>query len=267
MTDIQLIASDMDHTLLEEDGSVPAGFFDRVHALRKHGVEFAAVSGRSIATLQGLFAPVRDDIILVGDNGAVIERGKRRVYTNAIPTATHQHLTAYTHRQRAGVPILSGVDAGYIDARDADHIKQLGNFFNEVRIVSHLEQFAEDVTKFTAYYPDGDAYEQVEAEFNRPFGADLSVTVGGVHFVDVMNPDVDKGAAIRQLGKAYGIPTARMMAFGDGANDVPMLQEVGYSYHVLNALPPAAAAARYTTASNQRHGVLRIIDKVLADII
>ncbi|WP_056969218.1 HAD-IIB family hydrolase [Lacticaseibacillus thailandensis] len=267
MTDIQLIASDMDHTLLEEDGSVPTGLFDRIRALREHGVEFAAVSGRSIATLQGLFAPVRKAVTLVGDNGAVIERGSRRVYTNALPTATQQHLVVHAQRQRAGVPILSGVDAGYIDARDRRYIAQLGNFFNAVRVVPHLEQFQQDVTKFTAFYPDGDAYDRVEKEFDRPFGSDLSVTVGGVHFVDVMNPDVDKGAAIRQIGSAYGIPTAHMMAFGDGANDVPMLRTVKYSYHVLNALPPAAAAARFTTASNRRHGVLRIIDKVLADII
>ncbi|WP_054749890.1 HAD family hydrolase [Lacticaseibacillus thailandensis] len=112
MTDIQLIASDMDHTLLEEDGSVPTGLFDRIRALREHGVEFAAVSGRSIATLQGLFAPVRKAVTLVGDNGAVIERGSRRVYTNALPTATQQHLVVHAQRQRAGVPILSGVDAG-----------------------------------------------------------------------------------------------------------------------------------------------------------
>ena len=43
---IKLIMSDMDGTLLDENGQLPAGFGDIIRQLREKGVLFAPCSGR-----------------------------------------------------------------------------------------------------------------------------------------------------------------------------------------------------------------------------
>ena len=54
---IKLIASDMDGTLLDESGMVPAETYDLILELKEHGVHFAASSGRRYDRLCEFFAP------------------------------------------------------------------------------------------------------------------------------------------------------------------------------------------------------------------
>ncbi|NLD83945.1 MAG: HAD hydrolase family protein, partial [Clostridiales bacterium] len=59
---IRLIACDLDGTLLNSRGELPAGTFDRIRRLKEKGVRFAAASGRQYGNLRRLFYPVRDEI-------------------------------------------------------------------------------------------------------------------------------------------------------------------------------------------------------------
>ena len=72
MDTIHLIASDLDATLLDDQSQLPPDFAETVRALAERGIRFAAASGRPIYTLEEMFAPLRDDIIFVGDNGGAI---------------------------------------------------------------------------------------------------------------------------------------------------------------------------------------------------
>ncbi|MCI7631200.1 MAG: HAD hydrolase family protein, partial [Collinsella sp.] len=82
----KLIASDMDGTLLDENGQVPPETYELILALREHGVHFAASSGRRYDRLCEFFAPVRDKMDFVAANGAqVYADGKmvdREVYSH-----------------------------------------------------------------------------------------------------------------------------------------------------------------------------------------
>ena len=69
---IKLIASDMDGTLLDENGEVPPETFDLIVALREKGIHFAASSGRRYDRLCQFFAPVKDKMDFVASNGAQV---------------------------------------------------------------------------------------------------------------------------------------------------------------------------------------------------
>ena len=68
----KLIASDMDGTLLDENGQVPPETYELILALHEHGVHFAASSGRRYDRLCEFFAPVRDKMDFVAANGAQV---------------------------------------------------------------------------------------------------------------------------------------------------------------------------------------------------
>ena len=67
---IRLIATDLDGTLLERDGSLPEDTFEVVRMLNEQGIRFAASSGRQYGNLVRLFAPVADRMAFVCENGA-----------------------------------------------------------------------------------------------------------------------------------------------------------------------------------------------------
>ena len=69
---IKLIASDMDGTLLDESGIVPAETYDLILELKEYGVHFAASSGRRYDRLCEFFAPIKDSMDFVASNGAQV---------------------------------------------------------------------------------------------------------------------------------------------------------------------------------------------------
>ena len=57
---IKLIATDMDGTLLDENGNLPEVFFETLEKLKEKNVKFVAASGRPYTTLYENFKPKSD---------------------------------------------------------------------------------------------------------------------------------------------------------------------------------------------------------------
>ena len=81
--------------------------------------------------------------------------------------------------------------------------------------------------------------------------------------IDLIIPGVHKANGLRQLQKLWGIDDSEVVVFGDGGNDIEMLRQAGFSFAMENAGSAVVAAAKYRAGSNNREGVLDVIDKVL----
>ena len=78
-------------------------------------------------------------------------------------------------------------------------------------------------------------------------------------FADVVPADVSKAEGIDRMLESYGIALDEAMAFGDGGNDIPMLQHVGLSVAMGNAEQEVKRAASYVTTSVDDHGIARAL--------
>ena len=70
----------MDGTLLTPEQKLPDGFGDMLKELKKRNCLFVPASGRQYYSLLKTFAPYKDDMIFMGDNGNVIRDGKGKEY-------------------------------------------------------------------------------------------------------------------------------------------------------------------------------------------
>ena len=66
---IKLIATDMDGTLLDSQGSMDDEIYDIIEKLKEMGIRFVAASGRQLMSLKKRFVPVDDDVIYIAENG------------------------------------------------------------------------------------------------------------------------------------------------------------------------------------------------------
>lgn len=87
----------------------------------------------------------------------------------------------------------------------------------------------------------------------------ISVPEAGV--LEATAPGCTKGAGIRWLCEHLGVDPRRAAAFGDGRNDIEMLQAVGCGVAMGNASPDVQAAADAVTAPNGQDGVARFIEQ------
>ena len=231
MDTIRLIASDLDATLLDGQSQLPPDFAETVRALAERGIRFAAASGRPIYTLEEMFAPLQDDIILVGDNGGAICWKGESLYLSEMDVADW-HTLAGQARSAGHAAVLCGLETAYVEEQFRPYDRVFKRFYTKVEYVPHLEDVTARVDKFTIYFPEGDAQKGYDALYGPVWGGRFSVAVAGADWVDIMNPGVHKGAALLRLGKRLGVLPEGMMAFGDTFNDAEMLKAAGKTVHL-----------------------------------
>jgi hydroxymethylpyrimidine pyrophosphatase-like HAD family hydrolase len=81
--------------------------------------------------------------------------------------------------------------------------------------------------------------------------------------VELSARGVTKATGLRVAAGEYGVPPARVLAFGDMPNDLPMLAWAGHGVAVANAHPAVLAAARETTGSHADDGVAAYLEALL----
>jgi 5-amino-6-(5-phospho-D-ribitylamino)uracil phosphatase len=81
-----------------------------------------------------------------------------------------------------------------------------------------------------------------------------------VDFVNVLNPAVSKGEAVKKMMDFYGHLPSEVIGIGDGLNDIPMLEAVGVSVAMGNAFDEVKKVSNYITSPIEEHGVAQAID-------
>ena len=108
---------------------------------------------------------------------------------------------------------------------------------------------------------DPAGYQRARAAIEALPGVYL--TASGKGNFEVMLRGVGKAEAVQALAARLGVPMARVVAFGDFDNDVPMLKACGLSVAMGNALPEAKAAARFVTRPHDEAGVAWALERML----
>ena len=78
---IKLIMSDMDGTLLDTNGNVPAGFDNIIKELSKRNVIFAPASGRQYFSLLDSFKGYEDKFLFLAENGTMVRYQGRELFS------------------------------------------------------------------------------------------------------------------------------------------------------------------------------------------
>jgi len=265
---IRLIATDMDGTLLNSASQVPEDLPQVIAALREKGVLFCAASGRQYASLRRELEAVADQIVFICENGALIMKNEERLFLDAIDPALLQQVIAKSRAMEKVYPVICRAGMAIIEKRSPDAFVQamLAGYPN-VLVVNDLAEHThyDDVCK-VAFYDEGDAQAYELPLLEQAMPSELTVTLSGYHWVDVMKPGVHKGRALTALMAQLGVAREEAMAFGDYLNDAQMLQSVTHSYAMENAHPQLKAIAAHIAPSNDKNGVIAVIrENVLED--
>jgi hypothetical protein len=79
--------------------------------------------------------------------------------------------------------------------------------------------------------------------------------------VEVLPPNTSKGVALKTLTKELNIPTERVLAIGDGENDLEMLQYAGMGVAIGNAIELLKDTADEVVGTNDEDGVAEAIER------
>ena len=81
---IKMVASDLDGTLLIGGRqTLPEEIFPLVKELKNMGILFVAASGRQYANMRNLFAPVKDEMAFISENGGLAVQNEKLLYCDS----------------------------------------------------------------------------------------------------------------------------------------------------------------------------------------
>lgn len=265
----RLIATDLDHTLLTETGRVSPRTRAALDAARAAGVITVPVTARQPVGLRTMSEDTGfTDWALTSNGSCGIHLSTGEVlFAQEAPADTVGRLAAALNEQIPGLLFGSVRDAGEqlivqegyaAVAAYSDHKRDPSTMGG----VALREVLAEPCVKLVIRHPEISPAEIFEAIGSLGLGG-FALTLSGAPFVEVMAEGVTKATGLSKLCEHLGIDRERVVAFGDGLNDIEMLQWAGRGVAVGNALPAVRRAADEIAPSNEEDGVAVVIERLL----
>lgn len=258
---IQFIATDLDGTLVNSQGKIHDKIFDLINNLHKNGINFAAASGRFYSQLDENFNKVKQDMIFIAHNGALIKYNKngKTLYANYIDK---EHIKAVEKLERNfGEELyLAGESEAFV-VKPSESLKKEYHFYNVPYIeYKSFDDVDKPVQKITYYVKDGVKPDMIDY-LKENLSKDLQFVVSGDKWIDIMNKDVSKGHAIKIVQEKFNIEKENTMVFGDYYNDITMFKQAHYSYAMKNAPEDVKKEANFLADYNDNNGVYKEIIK------
>lgn len=261
---IRFIAADLDGTLLDSNHQVSADLFPLIAELRAKDIYFAPASGRQFFGVQKEFLPIKDDLMIICENGGMVCLGDEVISFEAMdPQDVCDAILLAREHEGISVMLSCKEQSYYENTKDARFLEEIPNFFP---VRTHVEDLLA-VAKQTAVckvalFSENKAEKLILPLCDR-FEGKAQVALSGANWVDLMKHGMNKAVAIRAVCEKFGFEKDECMAFGDYLNDLEMLKEVGNSYAMENGHDLVKQAAKYVCPSNDDDGVCRTIRNVL----
>jgi Cof subfamily protein (haloacid dehalogenase superfamily) len=251
MTDIKLIVTDLDDTLLRRDKTISdytIGLFKR---LRERGILAAFATARPLSMVTEYSEPLGVDNMILG-NGAEIFAGDSLIRDffppRDIVLRLIQELTATPAVYRLGARTKR---AFYTTNRESlDPTKITWDF---------TEQITEPIIHLSFRSSDASIAQSIRERF-----PELRVLrFAREDLCDVGASGASKAVGVKILAEHLSVPMAEIAAFGDDYNDIEMLRECGVGVAVENAAAECKSAANHTCGDCDSDGVARWIEENL----
>ncbi len=258
---VKAIFFDIDGTLLSfRTHRIPQSTLDEVARVRREGVRIFIATGRSIPFIRSLEGLEYDGIMSV--NGAsCVTSGGETITCKAVPrddirrliedARLHPMPVAFTSRDRA---IVANPDS------NREHFEGVFNLldipFPPTRPIEDALDM--EVLQVIAFFNE-EQEPRVMSEVLR--GCDSNRW--HPHFSDCVAKGTNKATGIDDICRYYGIDVADTVAFGDGGNDIAMLEHAGIGVAMGNASDEVKSHADMVTDSVDDDGVAKALRRLV----
>ena len=255
---IKLIASDLDGTLLKNGAQkLNPEVYDLIRKLKERGIHFAAASGRQFYNLQNLFAPVRNEISYIAENGAFCMHNGTIISKGLIERELGLRIIRAAKEYGSCHCLLSTESRCYTDSKDVKFVDHILNTVKyNMQVVDDLSLVTEPFLKIALC--DFEGTRNLLPHFQELFKKEIKVVTSGNIWIDFIAPNANKGTALEKLANHLNIKPEECIAFGDQYNDIEMLEFAGTSYAMSTGAPGVSYHSTYITDS---------VEEVLQDIL
>jgi Cof subfamily protein (haloacid dehalogenase superfamily) len=259
----KLIAIDLDDTLLGADHQISEPTKEVIKQAQERGIKVVIATGRMHASAK----PYAQQLGLTGPiityNGALTKKVASGDVVEHKPVSLEltKEIAGYAQNNDLHLNLYLNDNLYFNqDSSEAKYYQDLAGIKGEV-IREDLDQFIDQASTKLIIIDEDDRVQEVLAELQSKYVDRLHITTSKSVFVEIMNPEVNKGQAVANLAEKYGYQASEVIAIGDSYNDQEMLEYAGLGVAVDNAWPEVKESADYITKAHDEEGVAEVIKK------
>lgn len=270
MTDIKLVALDLDGTLFNSKGEITEKTKQEIKRITDAGVHVVISTGRPYNGVP--FEQIAGTGIdyAITTNGAAIYQISTNtcIYESCMDFSITGPILEYLLRKE--IHIDAYIDGeGYTPIRCRENLDRLPfkpsmkKYIRATRtpvedLYAYVRDCGKNVQKMTLNFypqPDGTRLHREEVRIFLETNPAIEAVCGGFCNLEFSKAGVNKGEGLKHLAEQLDVSTNQTMAIGDSGNDLAILEAAGLGVAMENASDDIKAVAEYITTSNEEDGV------------
>lgn len=269
----KMIGLDLDGTLLKDDKSIDTKTKEYLETLSANGVHIVPITGRPLSGVPDCVRNIKGVDYIISNNGSktVLNSTNETLFSLAMDNATSKRVIESVKQTGAIFEVFLN-HYGYCEKFVFDHYKEvytgtvLGDYIFSSRkqvdsILTLFDDKNAEADEVFIICKDNDDREIIKAQTDKISGIQYCMLAD--RFLEITKNGTDKGTALEMLCDHLKIKLDKVIAFGDGENDLQFLNKAGTAVAMGNASDSVKAQADIITDTNNNQGVL----KALKDLI
>lgn len=259
---IQLVAVDMDDTLLDAALQVSPRTCEVIRQAHEQGVLVTIATGRMYSSAMPFARKLNMQTPIITYNGGMVRSaftGEMLFHKTIAPHAAGQLVKLFREK---GWYLQSHMNDELYVAERTDKTKLYESVagVTAVPLGDKFYSMQHEPTKMLAIAEPQEILE-IQKLLKQEFAGEIFAATSKPNYLELTDPSVNKGHGLEMLAKSLGISRENVMAIGDSNNDIPMLQYAGLGIAMENATEKVKAVAKAVTGHHNAHGVAEAIEK------
>ena len=268
MSKFQILAMDLDGTLLNSQAKVTDENLMAIKELNKRGIFCVPCSGRSLGEMPKLIVDNTDIRYIIHSNGSrVLDKLTGQTISASISRNTANKIFDTVANFQAHTTIRANGNC-YIKANTDDdfNIKFYNLCDSHVDAISNAikkEDFdewkygTEDIDIVAVFFHDDN--ERLKCKEILEKEEDLLLVSVAPYNIEIISKRAGKGNGLLQLAKMLNIDKKGIAVVGDSGNDLPMMKIANTRFVVSNASAQIKDFASHVICSNDEHAIEYIL--------
>jgi Cof subfamily protein (haloacid dehalogenase superfamily) len=258
-----VVATDLDHTLIWRDRAIRPRTREALERARAAGLHVFVVTGRMVQSLQRVvpLSLLRDASVCY--QGAVVVDADGS-WLRHVPIELALAKEAIAAVEAEGFEPNVYVDDELYVSRLTEHATSYADFQGlEIHVVGDMRAWLERPPTKVVCVGDPVVLDGLEARTKATFAGRLTISKSLPYFLEFTSLGITKGEALDFLAARMGFTAAQTIAFGDGENDVELVEWAGYGIAVENAHDRVKAVASWVCPPAEEEGVAAVLEAFL----
>jgi len=235
-----------------------------IAAVRARGIPFVVVTGRMFRSVRPYLdhADVRDPVVCY--QGAVVADPTNGRFLRHEPIPLELARDAIAAVEGNGFGLNCYVEDELYVASATAEARRYAEFQHiPIHVVGPLLEWLDAAPTKLVTIGDPQALDALEERMKARFDGRLFIAKSLPYFLEFASADVTKGAGMEFVARHLDVAPERTVAFGDGENDVELLEWAGFAVAVANADERVLARADYVAPPVDEEGVAQVLEALL----